>query len=352
MGADRLRALIVSVLVLTPVVAAAQADVAAPAGRPAKAPDTSARMAALLELGRSGNPAVLPTLLGALKDPNRDVRWVAIEALGDLGDRRAVPALVQYLGARRKEAYRWGRRLIANALGAIGGPEAVEAVTPLLQDADPFVRRDAALALLRQRDPALLARVEPLLRENPDDHLTTVKREFASVRQAGAAHVAAAPGPVRAAQPAPIRPHEWAGVKVQGTRTADVLERMGAPLQQTADSLLFRGTAVPSPIPTESVVVNASDDGLVASIFVFPIWGTLDRDVRGLLGNGRILTYGEFLRVTGRTGFGSGTRVEGKLHYLPPDLLTESFPDLGMLIVYDSADIAARDRIVKLLIVY
>ena len=353
MAANRLCALVLAAAVLTPALATAQGELAAPPRRPPAASDTAARMAAVLELGRSGDRAVLPALLAALRDPNRDVRWVAIEALGELGDRRAVGALVQYLTARRKEAYRWGRRLVANALGAIGGPEAVDALTPMLEDPDPFVRRDAALSLLRQRDPALLARVEPVLRENPDDHLATVKREFASVREAGTRRIAAPPGPAApASSPAPIRPHEWAGLKVKVTRTADLVERLGAPLQQTADSLLFRGSAMPSSFPTESVVVNAADDGLVDSIFVFPVWGTLDRDVRAILGRGRILTYGEFLRATGRTAFGSGTRADGKLHYLPPDLLTEFFPDLGMLVVYDSADIAAGDRIVKMLVVY
>ena len=356
MVAERLAALALAALavtVLAPASAAGQVDMAPAQRRPAPASDTAARMAAVLELGRAGDRAALPALLAALKDPNRDVRWVAIEALGDLGDRRAVQALVQYLTARRKEAYRWGRRLVANALGAIGGPEAIDALTSMLEDPDPFVRRDAALSLLRQRDPALLARVEPLLRENPGDHLATVKREFASVRDAGARHVVAPPGPAApASPPVPIRPHEWAGLKVKATRTADLVERLGVPLQQTADSLLFRGSAVPSSIPTESVVVNTSDDGLVDSIFVFPVWGTLDRDVRAILGHGRILTYGEFLRATGRTTFGAGTRADGKLHYLPPDLLTESFPDLGILVVYDSADVAAADRIVKMLVVY
>ncbi|MBI3637023.1 MAG: HEAT repeat domain-containing protein [Candidatus Rokubacteria bacterium] len=362
MVAEQLAALALAAVVLTPALAAAQVRVAPPAGRtpapaapaPPTAPraDTAARMAALVELGQAGDRAALPTLLAALKDPNRDVRWVAIEALGELGDRRAVPALVQYLAAHRKEAYRWGKRLVANALGAIGGSEAVEALTPMLDDPDPFVRRDAALALLRQRDPALLARVEPLLRENPDDHLTAVKREFTIVRQAGAPQATAPPGAAAAVAPAPIRPHEWAGLRVGGTRTADIVERLGAPLQETADSLLFRGKTMPSALPTESVVINTSEDGLVASIFVFPAYGTLDRDARALLGHGRLMTYGEFLRATGRTAFGAGTRAEGKLHYLPPDLFTESFPELGILVVYDSADVAARDRMVKLLIVY
>ena len=309
--------------------------------------DTASRMAAVGDLGRSRDPKALEPLLAALRDPHRDVRWAAIEALGDLGDRRAVASLVQYL--RRKEAYRWGKRLIANALGAIGGGDAVEALTALLADADPFVRRVAALAILRRGDVALLGRLAEVLRENPDDHLATVKREFARVRDGVGGRTAVA---ARAPIPAPLRPREWVGLKVGATMVADAVERLGTPLQRTADSLLFRGDQVPSPLRAESLVLNAASDGLIESIFVFPVWGTLDRDARAVLGQGRLMTYGEFLRVTGRTALGAGTRADGKLHYLPPDLLTESFPELGMLVVYDSADVALRDRLVKLLIVY
>jgi hypothetical protein len=153
-------------------------------------------------------------------------------------------------------------------------------------------------------------------------------------------------------QAAPVRAHEWVGLKVGRSTLADATERLGTPLQRTADAFLFRGDAVPSPLRTESIAVNASSDGPIESIFVFPVWGTLDRDVRGVLGPGRLLTYGEFLRLTGRTAVGAGTKADGKLHYLPPDLMTESFPELGMLVVYDSADVAARDRLVKLVIIY
>ena len=82
------------------------------------------------------------------------------------------------------------------------------------------------------------------------------------------------------------------------------------------------------------------------------MWGTLDRDIRAVFGSGRLLTYGEFLRMTGRTAAGAGTKADGKLHYLPVDLMAESFSELGILVVYDSADVAVRDRLVKLVIIY
>lgn len=338
-------------LLAGPAVAQAPSvDVAAALRTLGTARDTSARMAAVAELGRSRGPKVLEALLGALRDENRDVRWVAVEALGELGDRRAVQPLLQYL--RRKEAYRWGKRLVADALGEIGGSQAVEALSAMLADGDPFVRRLAALALLRQGDAGLLPRVAEVLRESPDDHLATVKREFAKVRDGAgrrpdAAAVARAEG-----QAAPVRAHEWLGLKVGQSTLADATERLGTALQRTADAFLFRGDVVPSPLRTESIAVNASPDGPIESIFVFPVWGTLDRDIRTVFGSGRLLTYGEFLRMTGRAAAGAGTKADGKLHYLPVDLMAESFSELGILVVYDSADVAARDRLVKLVIIY
>lgn len=345
--------LALTLLAIVPGRASAQPptpDIAALTQALATARETGARMAAVAELGRVKDPKALDALLAALRDPNRDVRWTAVEALGEVGDRRAIQPLVQYL--RRKEAYRWGKRLVANALGAIGGREGIDTLSALLADPDPFVRRCAALSLLRFEDPALLPRVAEVLRESPDDHLATVKREFAKVRDASVRRHAETAGPRAEQRPLPLRPHEWIGLKVGGSTLADARERLGAPLQATPDSLLFRGDQPGSPLRAESIVVNGTDEGRVESIFVFPVWGTLDRDVRSVLGNGRMLTYGEFLRLSGRNAFGAGTRADGKLHYLPSDLLTESFQEFGVLVVYDSADIAARDRIVKLVIVY
>ncbi len=315
----------------------------------ARGKDTAARMEAAKLLGASKDHGALEPLLAALRDPTRDVRWAAIEALGDLGDRRAVEPLVQYL--RRAETYRWGKRLVANALGAIGDPKAAEPLLSLLADSDPFVRRAAAIALLRIGDPRALPRVADLLRDSADETLGTVRREYARAQEGSPRQVAASASREQNAN-ASLKPREWAGLKVGTATLIEARERFGSPLQETPDALLFRGEQLRTPLRTESVTVNANPKGVVESIFIFPAWGTLDRDTRALLGPGKIMTYGEFLRMTGRTAYGAGTRARGKLHYLPPDLLTESYPEMGILVVYDSAEVAARDRLVKLLIIY
>lgn len=315
----------------------------------AKRGDTPARMQAAKRLGTSKDPRALEPLLAALRDPNRDVRWAAIEALGELGDPRAVEPLAQYL--EREEAYRWGKRLVANALGTIGDSQAVEPLLRLLTDEDPFVRRLAAIALVWIGDPRGVPRVEELLRDTSDATLGTVKRELAKTEEGHGQPLA------RSTTQTPehtvrLAPREWAGLRVGVTTLADARQRLSAPVQESPGSLLFRGEPINGPLRAESMVVNANTRGVIESIFVFPAWGTLDRDVRALFGPGKLMTYGEFLRVTGRTSYGAGTRAEGKLHYLPLDLLTESYPEMGMLVVYDSAEVAARDRLVKLLIVY
>ena len=58
------------------------------------------RRYAAIELGRIADPSSLQALsgmLGARPDPDSDVRWAAVVALGRLHDRRATSVLVQAL---------------------------------------------------------------------------------------------------------------------------------------------------------------------------------------------------------------------------------------------------------------
>lgn len=312
---------------------------------------TVARMEAAKALSRSRDPRALAPLVAVLTDANRDVRWAAIEALGDLGDRRAVPALAEYL--KRPEPYRWGKRLAAAALGALGDPAATEPLLGLLGDEDPFARRAAALALLRLGDPAALARVAGLVKGGSDETLGTVRRELARAEESRRRSAARAETVQRpASAPGPLRPREWAGVRVGTTGLAEVRQRFGQPLQESPDLLLYPGHRFHTPVRADSVVLNVDRQGLIESIVVVPGWGTVDRDLRALLGHGKTMTYGEFLALSGRPQHGAGTRADGKLHYLPPEAITESYAEMGVLVVYDSTEAAARNRLVKLLIIY
>ncbi len=122
----------------------------------------SALKRALAEaLGEIGDPRAIPALVGALKDENERVRRAAAVALGRIGA-PAVPALIGAL----KDADREVRRAAAEALGRIGDREAVPALIGALKDADWEVRGAAAEALVRIGAPAVPALVGALKDEN------------------------------------------------------------------------------------------------------------------------------------------------------------------------------------------
>jgi HEAT repeat protein len=92
-------------------------------------------------LGEIGDPKAVPALIEALGDPA--ISWIAAESLGKLGDKRAVQPLIASLGSDEK----WLRRNAAKALGLIGDPAAVEPLIKLLLDGKHDVRQAAAEAL-------------------------------------------------------------------------------------------------------------------------------------------------------------------------------------------------------------
>lgn len=98
-------------------------------------------------LGRMGTAAVEP-LCDALSDSRSGVRCMATATLNRIGDRRAVPALCAALGDEH-----WSVRcLAATALGTIGGREAVAPLCQALEAGGPDLRQHAASALGRIGD--------------------------------------------------------------------------------------------------------------------------------------------------------------------------------------------------------
>ena len=75
--------------------------------------------------------SAVPSLVKALSNPSRDVRWEAAKALGEIGDPSAAPALVEALEDERF-GVRW---LAAEALIALG-PKAV--LSPLMKALSEF----------------------------------------------------------------------------------------------------------------------------------------------------------------------------------------------------------------------
>jgi hypothetical protein len=104
-------------------------------------------------LGTMGGTSIAH-LKSALKDQDRDVRLGAVEALGQIRESSALPALIHLLETDRHTEIRWAAAL---ALGEVGDLQAVPSLVRELRDPDKYVRYGAAIALERlgwaARDP-------------------------------------------------------------------------------------------------------------------------------------------------------------------------------------------------------
>lgn len=124
--------------------------------------DQEVRRAAADALGRTPDARAVEPLLAALKDKDGQVQLAAAHALGSTRDVRAVDTLIAALQDR------WLGRAAAEALGELRDPRAVEPLLALMRASDVHGRRDAAQALGKIGAPA----VGPLmatLRDGNDD---------------------------------------------------------------------------------------------------------------------------------------------------------------------------------------
>jgi len=119
--------------------------------------DPRVRRYLTLALGRLGDRAAVPALLEAARDagpegahPDPETQIYAVWALGAIGDPQAEPALVVL--ARSEDA--GVRKTAVHALGSFPGPAARDALVAALADRVEDVRWNAAVALARRRDPA------------------------------------------------------------------------------------------------------------------------------------------------------------------------------------------------------
>ena len=122
-----------------------------------------------LSLGELGDPRAVDALVSALSDPDEQTTIYAAWALGSIGDRRAAPGLLPLLDHPDAGL----RKIAAYALGGIDAPESLEPLRALLNDPVEDVAWNAALALARRDDPAGL----PLLSRMIDrPYLDQVRR--------------------------------------------------------------------------------------------------------------------------------------------------------------------------------
>jgi hypothetical protein len=112
-------------------------------------PDEAVKRSALFGLSRIDDPSSIPTLRAALTAPDRASRAHAINGLGRLRAREAVPDLIHTL---RHDRY--GRAIAAQALATIGDPEAGDALRSAVKKSAPWRRPGLRRALdqLEDRD--------------------------------------------------------------------------------------------------------------------------------------------------------------------------------------------------------
>jgi HEAT repeat protein len=104
----------------------------------------AARVAGRLQVKAAGDP-----LIAAVNDSNREVRYAAMRALGDIDESRSVQALSEQLTYYGKGE---GARAALEALARIADPSSVPVFAAQLTHKDPFMRRVAAEGLGRVGD--------------------------------------------------------------------------------------------------------------------------------------------------------------------------------------------------------
>jgi len=102
--------------------------------------DDNVRAAAVEHLGKTGETSVVDALVEMLGQGDLWTAYPAAEALGRIGDRRAVPQLLRAL--KRKPL----REPVLNSLGRLADPSALPAIVALLEDTSVNIRAQALKA--------------------------------------------------------------------------------------------------------------------------------------------------------------------------------------------------------------
>jgi|Deesub1362A_J573_1020465.scaffolds.fasta_scaffold02086_3 HEAT repeat protein len=120
------------------------------------------REAAARALGERGDRRAVPHLIQALNDKSAKVRGAAAWALGCIGDEQAVPHLIQVLDDKRWEM----RAQAVEALGRIGDKSALPHLIRALNDRKSAVRMQAASVLGQLGDKRVVPHLVQALDSN------------------------------------------------------------------------------------------------------------------------------------------------------------------------------------------
>ncbi|HYR29268.1 MAG TPA: HEAT repeat domain-containing protein, partial [Thermoanaerobaculia bacterium] len=127
--------------------------------RASKDDDPRVRRYLSMVLGNLGDRRATPLLLEALADADVETRIYAILALGRLKDPAAVPHLLTQSASDDRDV----RKAAVYALGEIGDPRALPVLATALNDQTPDVRYNAAVAMARFGDTRAIGVVREML---------------------------------------------------------------------------------------------------------------------------------------------------------------------------------------------
>jgi HEAT repeat protein len=124
-------------------------------------------------LGQLGDRRATPLLLDGLNDRDADNRIYALTALGELRDPAAIPRIAKAVTDDDKDV----RATAYYTLGAIGDRSAVPVLANGLQEEAPDVRWNAAIGLARLGDPRALGTLREVLDRSRLNSVTGMRED-------------------------------------------------------------------------------------------------------------------------------------------------------------------------------
>ena len=127
-----------------------------------------------LAMGRTGQQEYGPILIEGMNDEDMGSRLAAIKALGLLRYTPAVNGIQKFTAENSSNAERLAATI---ALGNIGDKSIIPILQKLLDDEEPNIRWDAAIALAKLEDPSGVQVIVNLLDRSYFEHFTEVDEE-------------------------------------------------------------------------------------------------------------------------------------------------------------------------------
>ena len=136
--------------------------------------DPMVRTYMALAMGRTGKQEYGSILIDGMNDKDQGSRLAAIKALGLLAYAPAVKAVQEFTAEKYSNAERLAAAI---ALGNMGDKSTIPILQKLLNDEEPNIRWDAAIALAKLEDSSGFSVIVNLLDRSYFDHFTEVDAE-------------------------------------------------------------------------------------------------------------------------------------------------------------------------------